>query len=104
METILISFSICILGVFAAVLLFSVAMRGPGEKGADPTQARPPLHAERFFLTDSLDQGSPADNTSDALLLQLDRHFRLEERAAALFLEGPSTATLHAPSASPLWQ
>jgi len=102
MEPILISFSICVLGVMAAVFLFSVAMRGRGEEEGPRPSGGLPSPAGNFFLEEVPEQGAHADLPSDALLLQLERHFRLEQQAAAAFLEGPSVESLHAPSSSPL--
>ena len=38
----------------------------------------------------------------DVLLLQIDRHIRLEQAAAESFLESPTTASLHSRTTSPL--
>ena len=103
MEPILISFSICVLGVMAAVSLFSIAMRSRGEdEGIKPRDHLPALPGG-FFLEDTTDPAARATPRPDILMLQLERHFRSEERAAVSFLEGPSIETLHAPSLSSLW-
>jgi hypothetical protein len=100
MEALLIGFSICVLGLTAALILFSVAMRGrKDEKGLHPLMG-PSFATGGFFLENA---AGPDAQPSDVLLLQLERHFRLEEKAATEFLEGPSVESLHAPSFSPLW-
>ena len=103
MEPILISFSICVLGVMAAVLLFSVAMRSRGEDEGIKPRNHLPSFPGGFFLEDISHREARVTPASEALILELERHFRSEERAAVSFLEGPSIETLHAPSPSPLW-
>jgi len=103
MEAILIIFSICVIGVIATVLLFSVAMRSRGEEEGPQASEGLSSPTGRFFLEEIRDPGPRGSIPADALLLQLERHFRLEEQAAVSFLEGPSVESLHAPSFSPLW-
>ena len=102
MEPILISFAICVIGVVATVFLFSVAMRGRKEEEEPRPSGSLPSPDGNFFLEEAPDQGAHADPPVDATLLQLERHFRLEQQAATSFLEGPSVESLHAPSSSPL--
>ena len=103
MEPILISFSIVVVGVMGAVLLFSVAMRGRGEE--ETPQAGERFHSPEgnFFLTEAAIPEGRGALASETILLQLERHFRLEEEAAAGFLDNPNVQALHAPSLSPLW-
>ena len=103
MEAILITFSICVIGVMATVLLFSVAMRSRGEEEEPQASEGLPSPTGRFFLEETPGFRAHVSIPADALLLQLERHFRLEEQAAVSFLEGPSLESLHAPSFSPLW-
>ena len=103
MEPILISFSIVVVGVMGAVLLFSVAMRDRGEQA--PPQPGERFHSPEgeFFLTEASNPEGGGALASETILLQLERHFRLEEAAAAGFLDNPNVQALHAPSFSPLW-
>lgn len=103
MQTLLISFSICFLGVVGAVILFSVAMRGEREEPGLRQPDQLPSGTGGFFLNDSRNRESHSDPLTDTLLLQLERHFRLEEQAASAFLQNPAIESLHAPSSSPLW-
>lgn len=101
MQPILISFSVILIGVVAAVLLFSVAMRGREEEGFRvPTRA--PTSSGRFFLDEVAGPVGALDVPSDALRIQLERHVRLERETAESFLLSPSAASLQAPSASAL--
>ena len=101
MEPILISFSICVLGVMAAVALFSVAMRGREEENGSPAPGKVPSPPGNFFLEEATDPGSHPAFPADALVLQLENHFKLEQEAAFAFLKGPSVDSLHARSSSP---
>lgn len=104
MDLILISFSICVLGVMVTVLIFSLAMGSRDEKEEPNATTRDPRPTEAFFLEESADpEGSPEVPTN-SLLLELERHVRMEQRAAKTFLRGPNADSLHAPSDSPLWQ
>ena len=103
MEPILISFSICLLGVMVAVFLFSVAMRGKAVEDEAQSGERPPSPHRGFFLEEDPDSPPTAGLPSESILLQLERHFRMEESAATSYLEGPTIESLHAPSFTPLW-
>jgi hypothetical protein len=103
MEPILISFSICVVGVMGAVSLFSLAMRGGGDQPDSGDAIASTKPAGSFFLEEPREAGMHTDIPTDGLVLQLERHFRMEEQAAAAFLEGPTPDALHAPSFSPFW-
>ena len=103
MQPLLISFSICLLGVMAAVFLFSFAMREKEEERTSGVSAHPSSGSGAFFLRETPTQDGQAYLHLDTLLMELERHFRMEEQAATLFLEGPSPDSLHAPSPSPFW-
>lgn len=102
MQPILISFSVILIGVVAAVLLFSVAMRGRGEVEGSRAPTRAPVSSGHFFLDEVAGSVGALDVPSDALRIQLERHVRLEREAAESFLLSPSAASLQAPSASAL--
>jgi hypothetical protein len=104
MEPILISFSICVVGVIGAVSLFSLAMRDGGDQPGRVNVIATGKPAGSFFLEEPQDPGLHANMSIEALMLQFERHFRMEEQAAAAFLEGPTPEALHAPSLSPLWK
>lgn len=104
MDLILISFSICVLGVMVTVLIFSLAM-GSRDEEKDATASRTATEpSEAFFLEESADSEPSPEVPTNALLLELERHVRMEQEAAKTFLRGPNADSLHAPSDSPLWQ
>jgi hypothetical protein len=103
MEPILISFSICVIGVIGAVTLFSVAMRDRGEPSLPEHPDSGMTSETPFFLEEGDDARLRAAFSPESILAQLERHFRLEEAAARSYLDGPSSEALHAPSPSPLW-
>jgi len=103
MEPILISFSICVVGVIGAVALFSVAMRTREEPPAQRHDGGGTGPAGPFFLDPAADPLGQEPHSWETVLIQLERHFRMEEAAARSYLAGPTSETLHAPSTSPLW-
>jgi hypothetical protein len=54
------------------------------------------------FFADSTALPAADREPLDAVLLQLERHVRLEQAAAESFLHNPTTESLHHPTASPL--
>ncbi|MFH1766237.1 MAG: hypothetical protein ABIF09_18795 [Gemmatimonadota bacterium] len=102
MQPILISFSVILIGVVAAVLLFSVAMRGRGAEEEPKPPTRAPTSSGHFFLDGVAEPVGVINVPADALRLQLERHVRLEQQAAEGFLRSPSASSLQAPSASAL--
>ena len=102
MDVLLISFSLCLLGVMVTVLLFSIAMR-PDEEEEPNTPRKNSAPSEGFFLDGATGSHPQPEAPSNSILLDLERHVRIEQEAAKTFLEGPSPESLHAPSDSPLW-
>jgi len=102
MQLILIIFAITVIGIIAAGLLFSVAMRGRGEEDETWTSTPAPTSPGHFFLDEGADQGAEPHVPADALPLQVERHVRLEHEAAEDFVRAPNTDTLQAPSDSDL--
>ena len=102
MQSVLIIFAITFIGVIAAGLLFSVAMRGRGEGDETKTSTPAPTSPGHFFLDEGADPGAEPHIPADALPLQVERHVRLEHEAAEGFVRTPNKDTLQAPSASDL--
>jgi hypothetical protein len=104
MEMFLMAACMSLLGVAAAALAFAAATRGehePADAGALP-QALPTPAPPRFFVPAS-DVLPPRPRVPiEALLLQIERHVRLEQAAAESFLDSPTSASLHTPTVSPL--
>jgi len=101
MDAILISFVICVLGVMVTVLIFSLAMRP--EEEDEQVATRSSHSAEAFFMEEVGGATEATGTATNAILLDLERHLRLEQEAAAAFLEGPTPDSLHAPADSPFW-
>jgi hypothetical protein len=106
MEMLLMGIFISIFGMAIAAAAFGAAVRR--EEPAPQLQAQPQpaaaaaaTIATRFFVQDGK---IPAPNVSvpiEALLLQLERHVRLETAAATSFLAAPNSALLHSKTTSP---
>jgi len=102
MDVLLISFSLCLLGVMVTVLLFSLAMR-PHDEEEPTVQRKPTVPSEGFFLEGADEPHTQREAPSNSLLLELEHHVRSEHKAAETFIQGPNPDSLHAPSDSPLW-
>lgn len=98
-------------GLAVTALAFGAATR---DERAEPA-ARPvlkpsmtiPLAAPRFFSDAPVVPLAAAARTQppvplEVLLLQIERHVRLEQAAAESFLELPTSASLHSRTTSPL--
>ena len=102
MQSILISFAITFIGVIAAVLLFSVAMRGRKEDEEPKPSSKAPTGKGQFFLNDGAGSEPVGELSADGLPLEVERHVRLEHEAAEGFARSPNADTLQAPSVSDL--
>lgn len=103
MDVILISFTICVLGVMVTVLIFTLSM---GSREEDENQVRPrehPVPHEGFFMEETAASSATPAEPTNSLLMVLERHVQMEQKAAEAFLERPDADSLHAPSESPLW-
>jgi hypothetical protein len=96
---IVISLSISLVGVLAAVLLVSLALRGRKEDEPEPPMRVASLSG-RFFLDEVADPMSQLTLTPEARRAQLEKHVREEQEAAEAFLQTPSAESLHAPPSS----
>lgn len=104
MELFLMGLCLSVLGVAAAAIAFAAATNGDGAARPAPVlkdlAALPP---PRFFVRPmAIRAGEPPRVPVEALLLQVERHIRLEQAAAESFLDCPTAQSLHSPTASPL--
>ncbi len=109
MELFLMVLCVSMLCLALTVVAFSSATRGlrDQESAALPAVDAPALAAPRFFADGFVvAPGAPTMRRpmvpADALLLQLERHIRLEHAAAEAFLEFPTPQSLHSRTTSPL--
>jgi hypothetical protein len=103
MEMFLMLLSLSVVGVLVCGVLFAAATRdlrrrdGPGLSPAGIPDE------ERFFMPrPAVRPGPPVRVTSDALVLQIERHVRLEHAAAEAFLQFPTVEALRMQTLSPL--
>ena len=104
MEMFLMALALSLLGVSVSAIAFTAAM--PDDSAGAAADAPPlgePLPADRagFFLEQrwpALDRQVPIE----VLLLQIERHVRLEHAAAEAFQQAPTPELLHTRTASPL--
>jgi hypothetical protein len=102
MEMFLMALCMSLLGVAAAAIAFGAATRD--EPGLPETTAKPvPAPAPTRFFVNGLDAPVPQPRVPiEALLLQIERHIRLEQAAAESFLDCPTAQSLHSRTSSPL--
>lgn len=103
MEMFLSVLALSLVGVIVSAVLFAAAMPRPQEPAAAPEAARV-IHAGRFFIDDRRHDLPPAISPVpiEVLLLQLERHVRLEQAAAESFHWCPTPEALHMHTVSPL--
>jgi hypothetical protein len=108
MEMLLMGICISVFGMAIACAAFGAAAR-PEETVTD-VQPQPAMAAapDRFFVSEVAASAPrahmPLPKVSvpiEALLLQLERHVRLEQAAAESFLAEPTSALLHSKTISP---
>jgi hypothetical protein len=92
-----------LLGVATTAIAFGAATRGEAAPEPAP-EAKPVLvPAATRFLLENVGIPSPQPRVPvEALLLQIERHIRLEQAAAESFLDCPTAQSLHTRTSSPL--
>jgi hypothetical protein len=107
MEMFLTVFCMSMFAVAGAVLAFGAATRGQTDTVDAKPEARPAaaltvaLGAPQFFAAGAA-VPPQAPVPLDVLLLQIERHVRLEQAAAESFINQPSPRSLHSRTTSPL--
>jgi hypothetical protein len=97
----LMAFALSLLGVAVSAALFAVATRDETrpQDAQRPRKERQPAVPARFFA----DGRAPVPPVPvEVLVLQLERHIRLEQAAAEAFLHQPTRESLHSRTVSPL--
>jgi hypothetical protein len=102
MELVLMGLCLSLLGVTVCAMAFGAATRGEPPAEAPQPAAHVALPSPRFFI-----HPAPSDTAAprvpiEVLLLQLERHVRLEQAAAESFLSAPTLESLHTRTTSPL--
>lgn len=102
MEMFLMALVLSVLGAAVSAIAFAAATRGADDAPQPkPLPApRPAVTAPRFFA----DEQAVALQELDVVrvVLQIERHIRLEQAAAEAFLALPTAESLHSRTASPL--
>ena len=93
--------TVSLLGIVVSVGLFAAAMHGEERSTAAPREQGLPLAPPRFFLQERPAASAPRVPI-EVLLLQIERHVRLEQAAAESFLDAPTAKSLHSRTTSPL--
>lgn len=105
MEMLLMVLCMSVFGFAVTAIAFGAATRPERTREAVQAETKavsiPP--SEHFFI-DRVPTGDVVrpQIPVEALLLQIERHIRLEQAAAESFLEYPTAELLHSPTSSPL--
>ncbi|HSC26873.1 MAG TPA: hypothetical protein VLD67_06340 [Vicinamibacterales bacterium] len=108
MEMFLMVLCLSLLGVAVSALAFGAATRDvrDGDRSKARPQPRPspslPVVAPQFFADTPAVGATRSGVPIELLLLQLERHVRLEQAAAESFLMAPTLESLHSRTSSPL--
>ena len=110
MEMFLMILTMSVFCFAVACVAFGAATREERDIQVARPLARPAMHlplAQTRFFADGAEAPLAASAgyqqvPLEVLLLQIDRHVRLEQAAAESFLEAPTTASLHSRTTSPL--
>ena len=101
MEMFLMVATVSFLGIVVSIGLFAAAMRGEERSEDARIEQALPFGPPRFFLQERPAASAPRVPI-EVLLLQIDRHVRLEQAAAESFLDSPTPKSLHSRTTSPL--
>ena len=103
MEMFLMGLALSLLGVAVSTVLFQAATRDVRElESALRPEPRVTADVPRFFVHRAPQVSRPVQVPIEVLLLQIERHVRLEQAAAESFLDLPTAASLHSRTTSPL--
>jgi len=100
MEMFLMVVALSVLGVAVSALAFGAATRDVRAEEARAAE-RPTIPAPQFFVDVPID-AIRTQIPIELLMLQIDRHVRLEQAAAESFLVKPTPESLHMTTTSPL--
>lgn len=105
MEMFLMVLLLSLLASAASAAMFAAATHGVDEERSRYLELRrpPALDAipEQFFAADHAPSATPPVPI-EVLLLQIERHVRLERAAGESFVQAPDAASLHCRTTSPL--
>ncbi len=93
--------TVSLLGIVVSIGLFAAAMHGEDRTAETRVGQALPLGPPRFFLQERPAASAPRVPI-EVLLLQIERHVRLEQAAAESFLHSPTVHALHTRTTSPL--
>lgn len=106
MEMFLMALCMSVFGLAVSAIAFSAATREAPTVEAEERASKPvvtlPLEEPRFFAVTPPRPAAPPRVPIEVLLMQLERHVRLEQAAAESFLLDPSAQALHSRTTSPL--
>jgi len=101
MEMFLMVLTLSLVGVLVSGILFRASTRERGERAA-AFSSLALADEERFFMIRPPAPANASRARADALVLEIERHVRLERAAAEAFLQFPTAEALHMRTLAPL--
>jgi len=104
MEMFLMLACMSLFGLAVSALAFGAASNGTGHVARQSEEKPSVALPSHFFADEQLERVAAAGTQVpiEVLLLQIERHVRLEQAAAESFLQLPTAESLHSRTASPL--
>jgi hypothetical protein len=102
MEMFLMALCMSMLGVAVTAIAFGAATRDEVREADTIPAVKPLAPALTRFFVEEMPVASQPRVPVEALLLQIERHIRLEQAAAESFLDCPTAQSLHSRTSSPL--
>ena len=104
MEMFLMVACMSLFGLAVSALAFGGATHGTERTARQPAERKPAALPSYFFAGEQLERvaASGTQFPIEVLLLQIERHVRLEQAAAESFLALPTAESLHSRTHSPL--
>ena len=102
MEMFLMALCISMFGLAVCALAFGAATRDERKQPELSLEQRLALTPPRFFAQDRPAMPARPQVPLEVLLLQIERHVRLEQAAAESFIDFPTSESLHCRTVSPL--
>jgi hypothetical protein len=102
MEMFLVLLAMSAVCTVVSATLFAAAVRHGEADAAKAAPVRPALRKETSFFIEDAPASVPGRIPTEVLVLQIERHVRLEQAAGEAFVHAPTVGALHRPTPTSL--